>query len=125
MVALFFNRVTHLKVNVMSNDEHLYTKRPVCIRAIQLNNSNIEVIKEHFDDLPVIVRNIQMENPSSEYVAERCGDQSPFVNWDIITQEGVMTARHGDYIICGVHGEYYPCAPDIFRATYRQGDHSV
>lgn len=36
----------------------------------------------------------------------------------IMTLEGVMTARKGDYIIKGVAGEFYPCAPDIFNKTY-------
>ena len=36
----------------------------------------------------------------------------------IQTLEGVMTASPGDWIICGVKGEFYPCAPDIFAATY-------
>jgi hypothetical protein len=29
-----------------------------------------------------------------------------------------MTAMPGDYIIRGVKGEFYPCKPDIFAATY-------
>ena len=36
----------------------------------------------------------------------------------IMTLEGVMFGRIGDYIIKGVQGEYYPCKPDIFAATY-------
>lgn len=36
----------------------------------------------------------------------------------IMTLEGVMTARCGDYIIKGVAGEFYPVAPAIFDATY-------
>ncbi len=37
---------------------------------------------------------------------------------DIHTLEGVMRAELGDWIICGVKGELYPCKPDIFEATY-------
>ena len=37
---------------------------------------------------------------------------------DILTLEGVMHASVGDYIITGVHGEQYPCKPDIFEETY-------
>lgn len=37
---------------------------------------------------------------------------------DIETLEGVMHASPGDYIITGVHGEQYPCKPDIFEKTY-------
>ena len=36
----------------------------------------------------------------------------------IQTLEGIMTAQLGDWIIKGVKGEFYPCKPDIFTATY-------
>ena len=36
----------------------------------------------------------------------------------IHTLEGMMTADLGDWIIKGVKGEFYPCKPDIFEATY-------
>lgn len=36
----------------------------------------------------------------------------------IKTLEGTMRAGIGDWIIKGVKGEFYPCKPDIFAATY-------
>lgn len=36
----------------------------------------------------------------------------------ISTLEGEMEASLGDWIIRGVKGEFYPCKPDIFAATY-------
>ena len=36
----------------------------------------------------------------------------------IHTPEGDMRARRYDWIIRGVQGEFYPCKPDIFAATY-------
>ena len=36
----------------------------------------------------------------------------------ISTLEGDMVAQPGDYIIKGIAGEFYPCKPDIFKATY-------
>ena len=36
----------------------------------------------------------------------------------ITTLEGEMRADPGDWIINGVQGEFYPCKPDIFEATY-------
>jgi len=36
----------------------------------------------------------------------------------IHTLEGDMKANMGDWIIKGVKGEFYPCKPDIFEATY-------
>lgn len=38
--------------------------------------------------------------------------------YKINTEEGVMTASSGDWIIRGVNGEFYPCKPDIFEKTY-------
>lgn len=32
--------------------------------------------------------------------------------------EGLHIALPGDWIIKGVRGEFYPCKPDIFAATY-------
>ena len=34
------------------------------------------------------------------------------------TLEGTMAANPGDWVIRGVQGEFYPCKPDIFEATY-------
>lgn len=36
----------------------------------------------------------------------------------IDTLEGKMKASPGDWIITGVHGEKYPCKPEIFEETY-------
>lgn len=36
----------------------------------------------------------------------------------IWTLEGEMRAEIGDWIIQGVAGEFYPCKPEIFDATY-------
>lgn len=39
---------------------------------------------------------------------------------EIDTLEEVITADIGDYIIKGVKGEFYPCEPVIFEATYEE-----
>ena len=49
-------------------------------------------------------------------LVSRGENTQPFIQ--IMTLEGIMTARLGDYIIKGVHGEFYPCAPAIFEKTY-------
>ena len=36
----------------------------------------------------------------------------------IVTAEGTMIANGGEWVIRGVKGEFYPCKPDIFEATY-------
>ena len=41
-------------------------------------------------------------------------DERIYIN----TLAGPITARVNDWIIRGVQGEFYPCKPDIFAATY-------
>lgn len=45
-------------------------------------------------------------------------------DWGVIvpTTEGDMLARFGWWIIRGVKGEFYPCDPEIFEATYEPAD---
>lgn len=43
-------------------------------------------------------------------------------DFEIETLEGTMTASPGDWIIRGVKGEFYPCKPDIFEATYEPAE---
>ena len=41
--------------------------------------------------------------------------------WVVIeTLEGDMKLMPEDYLIRGIKGEYYPCKPDIFEATYER-----
>lgn len=43
----------------------------------------------------------------------------------IKTLEGKMHVSANDYVIRGVHGELYPCKPDIFLKTYIPADESI
>jgi hypothetical protein len=52
-------------------------------------------------------------------------DRGPVVMFDgdegryyVQTLEGPLTVSDGDWIICGVKGEFYPVKPDIFEQTY-------
>jgi hypothetical protein len=42
------------------------------------------------------------------------------LGYNIRTLEGTMTALPDDWIIRGVQGEFYPCKPEIFAATYEE-----
>lgn len=49
----------------------------------------------------------------------KASDRTDIAYWITIpTLEGNMRADVGDWIIRGVKGEFYPCKPDIFEATY-------
>jgi hypothetical protein len=51
-------------------------------------------------------------------VAAWCGGRVSGTGVVIPTLEGDMYAAPEDYVIRGVRGEFYPCKPDIFAATY-------
>jgi hypothetical protein len=58
--------------------------------------------------------------PLVKWMYQGCNDWAAEQNGTvtITTLEGVMRADPGDWIIRGVKGEFYPCKPDIFEATY-------
>ncbi|MGB4846549.1 MAG: patatin-like phospholipase family protein [Saprospiraceae bacterium] len=39
-------------------------------------------------------------------------------DFEIMTMEGLMKAKAGDYLIKGVKGEYYACDAEVFKETY-------
>jgi len=72
---------------------------------------------------PVVIEAEQWDGTSlgAERVAALIGTHGGLLRngvWEIRTLEGTMTAQKGDWIIKGVKGEFYPCKPDIFAATY-------
>ena len=85
-----------------------YRKRPVEIEAYKFNGSST--------DIPMI-RDWMEGGPCPQRGGLRTSDMNNMV---IHTLEGDMVAQPGDYIIKGVAGEFYPCKPDIFTATYEE-----
>ena len=77
-----------------------YRKKPVVIEAVFYGG------EEDYNFLRSFVGNA---HPLHQMGDGRVG---------ITTLEGVMAASPGDWIIRGVKGEFYPCKPDIFAATY-------
>ena len=83
-----------------------YRKRPVEIEAIQFKRDCFEDVKEF------------TEGNATNFRTEKCINGKSYC--EIKTLEGTMTATEGDYIIKGVHGEFYLCKPDIFEKTYER-----
>jgi hypothetical protein len=93
-----------------------FRKKPVEIEAVQLCWRNwCEVC----DLLGGQV--IGPDNPARMVTnfVDTCGEEGPdYIELTIPTLEGDHVARHGDWIIRGVAGEFYSCRNDIFRMTY-------
>lgn len=78
-----------------------YKKKPVIIDAILITEDNMDEVAKvtgHYS------------------VFEATSDELPYI--EIRTLEGNMKARPGEWLIRGIKGEYYPCKPEIFDATY-------
>ena len=77
-----------------------YRKKPVVIEALVYTGTNAtEILHWMFPD-------IEPDAQANELT--------------IKTLEGELHASPGDFIIKGVKGEFYPCKPDIFEATYEE-----
>lgn len=95
-----------------------YRKKPVVIEAAQFVGSSAEM---HAIYQWVESQTQGSFNPLSDEVPATGVSIDPATGHFLIaTLEGVMRANPGDYIIRGVQGEFYPCKPDIFEATYEQ-----
>ena len=76
---------------------------------------------EQFDDIPI--DDIYKEDSQvKKYRKKPITIEAYQTNEEIKikTLEGTMKANKGDYIITGIHGEQYPCKPDIFKETYEE-----
>ena len=91
-----------------------YIKKPVEIEAIQLTKDNIIEVFDFLDGANYKeTRSVEELKDFSQYVLKQ-----GYI--EINTLEGIMKVSFGDYIIKGIKGEFYPCKPDIFQATYRE-----
>ena len=77
-----------------------YRKKPVVIEAIQYDGTVQDIVDF------VGLENTEMNEEMTKLY--------------IKTLEGNMLVSHGDYVIKGVKGEFYPCKPDIFKKTYEE-----
>ncbi|XOV23469.1 hypothetical protein N1E17_04810 [Lacticaseibacillus paracasei] len=97
-----------------------YRKKPVEIEAVQLTWANWGEVCD-FVQLPWGPEGLH-GCFSDKGVESDSGEKIGLI---IPTLEGNMLANENDYIIKGVHGEFYPCKPDIFEETYEPSGRSV
>ncbi len=86
-----------------------YRKRPLVIEAAQWDGMKLN------GQLPRTIL-------GDEYYYGCCNQNGELFDLMVKTLEGVMTCEVGDWLIKGIKGEFYPCKPDIFEATYEQYD---
>ncbi|WP_433078928.1 hypothetical protein ACQP1P_38730 [Dactylosporangium sp. CA-052675] len=83
-----------------------FRKKPVVIEAVQFTglDSYLSIVEwmKSVGDTHALANEVRFSTPIML----------------LQTLEGTMAANPGDWIIRGVQGEFYPCKPDIFDATY-------
>lgn len=90
-----------------------FRKKPVVIDAVLWTGNNTNEVIPFFGDISKLP-----QAPDDPHINPGIGHTPSDGKLYIPTLEGTMTASAGDWIIKGVKGEFYPCKPDIFEATY-------
>lgn len=96
-----------------------YRKKPVVIEARQVpsDTSNLtSYLEESLNLAEWCGGTSHMMVEPDELAYRGCEFVGPHIS--IKTLEGTHAALPSDWIIQGVKGEFYPCKPDIFEATY-------
>lgn len=83
----------------------LYKKKPVVVEAMQYTPETMTECLQFLKE-----GEAQYVLASTEFKA---------IDIKLATLDGTLTVVYGDYIVKGVHGEFYPCKPGIFEATYK------
>ncbi len=87
-----------------------FRKKPVVIEAVQFDGT-----KESANEVLAWIGSHGAD-------ARRAHTTKPEMGLVIATLEGDHLASPRDWIIKGVQGEFYPCKPDIFAATYETAE---
>lgn len=89
-----------------------FRKKPVVIEAIQWTGSNLKQV----------IAFTGLNHSAKKWTWEEYEQVVKTDGLKIFTLEGKMNADINDFIIKGVKGEFYPCKPEIFEATYEKAD---
>lgn len=93
-----------------------FRKKPVEIEAVQFEytDEGIERLKQFCGTSLGIIRKARHPDAKAEAEIGTLEDGSYLKVEHFATE--------GDWVIRGIQGEYYPCKPDIFEATYEPID---
>ena len=94
-----------------------FRKKPVVIEAVQLTwNTWSEICK--FVPKPWFVKGVYLGAQYKPLPDDQTSERMGLLMQTLESEQ--FLAVEGDWIIKGVKGEFYPCKPDIFEATYEK-----
>jgi hypothetical protein len=80
---------------------------------------------QRFKSKPVVIEATQFDGsvnlesfPEARFSYNTIEEGGPYLY--VHTDEGIMKARIGDWIIKGTQGEVYPCKPSVFAEKYER-----
>ena len=89
-----FDHTNQLK----GTDMPYYRKKPILVEARQYTGDNFPELQDWSAD------HVELSDYRDDAIC-------------VYTPEGLLWFDEGDYVIKGVHGEFYPCQKDIFEET--------
>jgi hypothetical protein len=93
-----------------------YRKKPVVVDAWPIRQLYQQIVDREWSSLALAITHalldhrIEVPDPSDH----------PQPGLRIATPEGIMFGGLADWLICGVEGEFYPCADSVFQKTYAE-----
>ncbi len=97
----------------LEGDKMKFSKKPIVVEAVQFHMPKVR---------PLHPTSYGDRDPDTTDIMGLCWSdfgsvlQHPCV-W---TLNGLVSIEDGEWIIKGIEGEFYPCKPHIFKATYEQ-----
>jgi hypothetical protein len=96
----------------MGNEPKQFRKKPVVIEAMQYTYPASAELLAWLMGAAGLESKLRHQSAKGELVIDTLEDGSK--------GQARHVATEGDWIIKGVQGEFYPCKPDIFAATYEE-----
>jgi hypothetical protein len=105
-----------------------FTKKPIPVQALHYIGPDSKLVEHPWDANAERLQRHGAPVVPTEHWAGECGEEECKHNYDLYCgtledgQEGSAQVQHiasvGDWIICGIENEFYPCKDSIFRSTY-------
>lgn len=90
-----------------------YRKRPIIVEAVRWTGDNLAEVEA------LAGGKFEVTDPE-----DRAGSDDPESTASVLDSlhSTWVLVYDGDWIIKGIKGEFYPCRPDVFAATYEPAD---
>ena len=97
-----------------------FRKKPVIIEAVRLlpNRKSIHQVEEFVEGRAIVIEAGSIACDKFDDYVQSLIDNGGRRLKTLESDNETQIASFGDWIIKGIHGEFYPCKPDIFEETY-------